>query len=107
MPKLLATIAPSFKSGMYAGSIGVIAEVLGDQCRVTLPDRGNESVNVPNDSLDMVAPGKRDKLKVVGGEFRGESGTLVGVYGTDGIVKMDVTMDIKILPMTSLAKVQA
>lgn len=105
MPKLQVTVSATFKSGAYAGATGVIADVLStDQCRVTLTDRGNESITVPNDSLEMVAPGKKDRLRVVGGEFRGETGVLVGVYGNDGIVKMDVTMDIKILPMTNLAK---
>jgi len=92
---------------MYAGSVGIIQEVLGDQCRVTLPDRGDESLTVPNDMLEPVAPGKRDRLRVVGGGFSGESGVLIGVYGNDGIVKMDVNLEIKILPMTSLAKLAA
>lgn len=103
-PRLFAKVSGSFKSGMYDSTVGIIQEVLGDQCRVTLPDRGNETVTVPNDMLEAVAPAKRDRLRVVGGDFNGECGSLVGVYGNDGIVKMDVNLEIKILPMTSLAK---
>lgn len=102
--RLFAKISGGFKSGMYESSVGVIQEVLGDQCRVTLPDRGNETITVPNDMLEAVQPAKRDRLRVVGGNFAGECGSLVGVYGNDGIVKMDVNLEIKILPMTSLAK---
>ena len=106
-PRLYASIMQSYKSGMYTGAIGIIQEVLGDQCRITLPDRGDESLTVPSDVLEPVAPGKRDRLRVVGGGFSGESGVLIGVYGNDGIVKMDVNLEIKILPMTTLAKLAA
>lgn len=102
--RLFAKISSAFKSGMYDSAIGIIQEVLADQCRVTLPDRGNENISVPNEMLEPVAPSKRDRLRVVGGNFKGECGSLVGVYGNDGIVKMDVNMEIKILPMTTLAK---
>jgi transcription elongation factor SPT5 len=106
-PKLYAAVSASYKSGMYQGAVGIIQEVLGDQSRITLPDRGDESLTLPNDVLEPVAPGKRDRLRVVGGGFSGESGVLIGVYGNDGIVKMDVNLEIKILPMTSLAKLAA
>lgn len=40
----------------------------------------------------------------MGGTQRGATGKLIGIDGTDGIVKVDVTLDVKILDMGILAK---
>nr|GMD99062.1 putative transcription elongation factor SPT5 homolog 1 [Ipomoea batatas] len=47
---------------------------------------------------------KSDKIKIMGGAQRGTTGKLIGVDGTDGIVKIDDTLDVKILDMVILAK---
>ena len=54
--------------------------------------------------MERVAPGKKDPVKVVTGQLAGETGTLIGIDGEDGIVKMDANTDIKILDLESLAK---
>lgn len=40
----------------------------------------------------------------MGGAHRGTTGKLIGVDGTDGIVKLEDTLDVKILDMGILAK---
>ena len=52
----------------------------------------------------MVPPAKKDKLIILKGELAGQSGTLIGIDGTDGIVKLAGNSDIKILDLESCAK---
>lgn len=52
----------------------------------------------------MIPPRKADKIKIMGGAHRGATGKLIGIDGTDGIVKVDDTLDVKILDMVILAK---
>ncbi|KAL6315741.1 hypothetical protein AAG906_007164 [Vitis piasezkii] len=63
-----------------------------------------EIVTVLHAEIDAVAPRKSDKIKIMGGAHRGATGKLIGVDGTDGIVKVDDTLDVKILDMVLLAK---
>ena len=49
-------------------------------------------------------PRKSDKIKILGGAHRGVTGKLIGVDGTDGIVKLEDTLDVKISDMVILAK---
>ena len=49
-------------------------------------------------------PAKKDKLIVFEGELAGQMGTLIGIDGEDGIVKMMETNDIKILHLKVCAK---
>ncbi|KAG2448985.1 hypothetical protein HYH02_005739 [Chlamydomonas schloesseri] len=61
-------------------------------------------------ALAVVRPSKRDKVKVIKAESQdvlGVTGTLIGIDNADGIVKCDVSNDMKILDMTFLAKVVA
>ncbi|KAF5735460.1 Global transcription factor group A2 isoform 1 [Tripterygium wilfordii] len=87
-------------------SVGVIREVLPDgTCRVALGSNGNgETLTVSPSEIEIVAPRKSDKIKIMGGGQRGATGRLIGVDGTDGIVKVDDTLDVKILDMVLLAK---
>ena len=57
----------------------------------------------PNE-IEVIQPRKSDKIKIMGGAQRGSTGKLIGVDGTDGIVKVDDTLDVKILDMGILAK---
>lgn len=74
-------------------------------CRVVLGSSSSgETVTVFPNEVDAVVPRKSDKIKIMGGIHRGVTGKLIGVDGTDGIVKLDDTFDVKILDMTILAK---
>ncbi|GIL82005.1 hypothetical protein Vretimale_1566 [Volvox reticuliferus] len=60
--------------------------------------------------LTVVRPSKRDKVKVIKAETQdvlGVTGTLIGIDNADGIVKCEVSNDMKILDMTFLAKMVA
>ncbi|KAK9271008.1 hypothetical protein L1049_026596 [Liquidambar formosana] len=86
--------------------MGVIREVLPDgSCRVGLGSNGNgEMVTALPNEIEIVVPRKSDKIKIISGSQRGSTGKLIGVDGTDGIVKVDDTLDVKILEMFRLAK---
>lgn len=74
-------------------------------CKVALGTSGNgETVTVLPSEIEVVVPRKSDKIKIMGGAQRGSTGKLIGVDGTDGIVKVDDTLDVKILDMVILAK---
>ncbi|XP_051139431.1 putative transcription elongation factor SPT5 homolog 1 [Andrographis paniculata] len=87
-------------------SVGVVREVLPDgTCKVALGSSGNgEIVTALPGEVEVVVPRKTDKIKIMGGGHRGATGKLIGVDGTDGIVKIDDTLDVKILDMNILAK---
>ncbi|XXG54874.1 hypothetical protein AAC387_Pa03g2645 [Persea americana] len=86
--------------------IGVVKEVLLDgSCKVALGSSGNgETVTALPTEMEMVVPKKSDKIKIMSGAQRGATGKLIGIDGTDGIVKVDDTFDVKILDMVILAK---
>lgn len=87
-------------------SVGVIKEVLPDgSYRVALGSSGNgETISALSNEVEAVVPKKSDKIKIMGGTLRGSTGKLIGVDGTDGIVKVDDTLDVKILDLVILAK---
>ena len=74
-------------------------------CRVGLGSSGNgETVTASSSEIEVIVPRKSDKIKIMGGALRGATGKLIGVDGTDGIVKVDDTLDVKILDLVILAK---
>ncbi|KAK6938324.1 KOW protein [Dillenia turbinata] len=101
LPDILVNVR---KSG--EDSVGVIREVLPDgSCRVALGSNGSgEAITAVHNDIEVVVPRKSDKIKIMGGAQRGATGKLIGVDGTDGIVKVDDTLDVKILDMALLAK---
>ncbi|VAI71887.1 unnamed protein product [Triticum turgidum subsp. durum] len=88
---------------------GVVREVLGDgTCRVALGSSGNgDIVTVLPTELEVIRPKKSDRIKIMNGTFRGFVGKLIGIDGSDGIVKLDDTYEVKILDMVILAKLAA
>ena len=73
--------------------------------RVALGSAGDEEVvTVLQGELEVVRPKKSDKIKITSGGQRGLTGKLIGIDGNDGIVKLDDTYEVKILEMSSLAK---
>ncbi|KAL6605991.1 hypothetical protein ACP70R_041644 [Stipagrostis hirtigluma subsp. patula] len=85
---------------------GVVREVLADgSCRVALGSSGNgDVVTVLPNELEVIRPKKGDRIKIMNGAFRGFLGKLIGIDGSDGIVKLDDTYEVKILDMVILAK---
>ena len=64
---------------------------------------GDTVIVLPSE-MEIVPPRKSDKIKIMGGSLRGFTGKLIGVDGTDGIVRIDDSLDVKILDLVILAK---
>ncbi|KAM3378462.1 putative transcription elongation factor SPT5 1 [Capsicum galapagoense] len=86
--------------------IGVIREVLVDgSFRIALGSSGSgETLIAHPREIEIVVPNKSDKIRIMGGSQCGATGKLIGADGTDGIVKVDDTLDVKILDMVVLGK---
>ncbi|XVF39134.1 hypothetical protein PTKIN_Ptkin01aG0011300 [Pterospermum kingtungense] len=87
-------------------TLGVIQEVLPDgSCKVALGSNGSgDTVIALPSEMEIVPPRKSDKIKIMGGSLRGFTGKLIGVDATDGIVRIDDSLDVKILDLVILAK---
>lgn len=73
--------------------------------KVALGSTGNgDLVTALQTELEKVRPKKSDKIKIMNGSLRGYTGKLIGIDGSDGIVKLDETYEVKILDMDILAK---
>jgi transcription elongation factor SPT5 len=84
-------------------ALGAIQSIEGDLAVVVVAETG-ETMAVPLGELGPVAPRKRDRVRIVDGEHAGQTGTLIGIDGTDGIVKLDVDLDIKILSLQQIVR---
>jgi transcription elongation factor SPT5 len=58
---------------------------------------------VPAEDLEAVPAQKNSSVIILSGELKGSTGKLIGIDGRDGIVKMDLNSDIKIVDMPLLA----
>ena len=85
------------------GRQGTIAEVDGASYGIEV-EPGEPLIKVRREEIEVVRPAKKDRLVIIKGELRGHTGTLIGVDGTDGIVKMTTNSEIKILDLKSCAK---
>ncbi|KAJ0262063.1 putative transcription elongation factor SPT5 2 [Hirschfeldia incana] len=102
MPGILVNV---HKAG-GGSNAGVIRDVLPDgSCVVALGDRGEgETVVAIQSEVRLICPRKNERVKIVGGKHRGSLAKLIGLDGSDGIVKLDDTLDVKILNLDVLAK---
>ena len=90
------------KAGGLKGAIVAVleAEAAYD---VTMSESA-KTERVAHAEVEVVQPGKKEKLIIISGEHKGSTGTLIGIDGLDGIVKMQANGDIKILDLQSCAK---
>ncbi|KAI9021556.1 hypothetical protein CLU79DRAFT_719569 [Phycomyces nitens] len=73
-------------------------------CTILLSNN-NTTAELPFESLEPVRPSKKDDVKVILGEHRGELGSLIGVDSHDGIVRLRGDMSgFKIMGMSSVGK---
>ncbi|KAF7125062.1 hypothetical protein RHSIM_Rhsim12G0009500 [Rhododendron simsii] len=103
LPDILVNVRRFFEDTV----IGVVRDVLSDgSCRINLGSSGNgDTVIALSSQIDLVVPMKSDKVKIMSGALRGSTGKLIGVDGSDGIVKQDATFEVMILALNILAKV--
>jgi transcription elongation factor SPT5 len=77
-------------------------------CRVSLGPLGEgDELIVTANELEVVRPKKNEKLKIMNGSLRGATGKLIGLDGSDGIVKVEGSLDVKIVDMAILGKLAA
>lgn len=94
-----------FKEGQFDTVTGIIKRIDGPGLALVKLANGEAPLTIPADFLEPVAPEKRDAVKIIGGEHREEIGSLIGVDGSDGIVKLTVgAAGFKVMPMKDLAK---
>ncbi|KAG5404969.1 hypothetical protein IGI04_011088 [Brassica rapa subsp. trilocularis] len=101
MPDILVEI---HKAGEDS-DVGVIRDVSDGTCKVSLGSSGEgDTIMALPGELEIVPPRKNDRVKIVGGQYRGSIGKLIGIDGSDGIVKIEDNLDVKILDLAILAK---
>uniref|UniRef100_A0A0A9FQK4 KOW domain-containing protein n=1 Tax=Arundo donax TaxID=35708 RepID=A0A0A9FQK4_ARUDO len=105
---LLPDVLVSVSRGGDDVTNGVVKEVLTDgSCLVALGSgSGDEVIAAPNE-LEVVRPKKNERLKIMNGCMRGLTGKLIGVDGSDGIVRVEGSLDVKIVDMVILGKMAA
>lgn len=89
-----------------AGSVGKIVTVNRNsrKCLVSLLDSA-QKVDMSFDYIEPIRPSKKDNVRIILGEHRGELGSLIGVDSHDGIVRLKGDgSGFKILSMNSVAK---
>jgi transcription elongation factor len=89
------------------GQIGIIRNVLANTCAVFLIQE-ERTVNIQPDQLKPVVPKPTDRVKVIAGDCREQTGILTSVDGEDGVVEMDARHanedSILLLPLRCLGK---
>ncbi|CAG8748881.1 16470_t:CDS:10 [Gigaspora margarita] len=94
----------SHANGQHDNRVGVIIRLESPTtCFVELDDT-KEHCFVEQRYLKPVLPQKKERIKMIGGEHKGQLGMLVGVDGADGVVKVKGGKDFKIVNMTMMAK---
>ena len=102
-PDIVVTVASS-------GNLGIIRQVESSSgcCVVELLTSSGalsgKTERVLPEGLEAVIPEKHNRIKVLSEERKGQTGSLIGTDGGDGIVKMDGTAEIIIYALHLLGK---
>lgn len=88
--------------GEYEGLVGSIQSVLPNG--ICIVNTGDQAIRIGADGLKPVTPEKHNRIRVLHGDGMGQTGSLIGTDGDDGIVKMDGTAEINIYNLSALAK---
>ncbi|KAK2511765.1 hypothetical protein Q9966_016561 [Columba livia] len=96
-------VKDTYLDSQAVGQTGVIRSVTGGMCSVYLKD-SEKVVSISSEHLEPVTPTKSNKVKVILGEDREATGILLSIDGEDGIVRMDLEEQLKILNLRFLGK---
>lgn len=99
-------VRDTYVDNQAVGQCGVIRSVTGGLCSVFLQD-GEKVVSISGEHLEPVTPTKNNKVKVILGEDREATGVLLSIDGEDGIVRMELDEQLKILNLRFLGKLEA
>uniref|UniRef100_A0A8D0KEQ0 Transcription elongation factor SPT5 n=1 Tax=Salvator merianae TaxID=96440 RepID=A0A8D0KEQ0_SALMN len=97
-------VRDTYLDSQVVGQTGVIRSVTGGMCSVYLED-SEKVVSISSEHLEPVTPTKNNKVKVILGEDREATGILLSIDGDDGIVRMDLEEQLKILNLRFLGRV--
>uniref|UniRef100_A0A8C7YAQ8 Transcription elongation factor SPT5 n=1 Tax=Oryzias sinensis TaxID=183150 RepID=A0A8C7YAQ8_9TELE len=100
---ILVRVKDSFMDLM--GQMGVIRSVSGAMCSVFMQE-SEKVVSISSDQLEPVTPTKNNKVKVILGEDREATGILLSIDGDDGIVRMELDDQLKILNLRFLGRLE-
>ncbi|XP_062275929.1 transcription elongation factor SPT5 [Scomber scombrus] len=100
---ILVKVKDSFMDLM--GQTGVIRSVTGGMCSVFMQE-SEKVVSISSDHLEPVTPTKNNKVKVILGEDREATGILLSIDGDDGIVRMELDDQLKILNLRFLGRLE-
>ncbi|RHZ46310.1 hypothetical protein Glove_627g17 [Diversispora epigaea] len=98
------TTGTSFENGQYDNRTGVISVLESPTACIVNLDESQDHCFIEQQFLAPVPPQKKEKIKMIAGDFKGQLGILVGVDGFDGVVKVKGGKDFKIVNMSMMAK---
>ncbi|XP_041730962.1 transcription elongation factor SPT5-like isoform X2 [Coregonus clupeaformis] len=102
---ILVRVKDTFLDSQVVNQTGVIRSVTGGMCSVFLQDT-EKVVSISSEHLEPVTPTKNNKVKVILGEDREATGILLSIDGDDGIVRMELDDQLKILNLRFLGKLE-
>ncbi|KAI8781206.1 Transcription elongation factor SPT5 [Biomphalaria glabrata] len=102
---IVVKIKASHEDSKLIYQTGVIKNISGGMCTVYLTDE-EKTVNITCDHLEPVLPEKGDKAKIIAGDDREATGSLMSVDGDEGVFKFDreEKSKIQMLPIHFLCK---
>jgi transcription elongation factor SPT5 len=104
-PDIEVTIRDTHDDTGLCGQVGVIRGVTPGMCSVFLPDE-DRTVSIAAEHLQPVQPSRGDKVKVIMGEDRDSTGSLLSIDSQEGVVKLDQNGDVKMLQLKYLCKMK-
>lgn len=87
------------------GQTGIIRGTSGGMSTVYLL-KEDRVVNIVSEHLEPVCPRACDRVKIIFGDDRESTGELISIDGSEGVVKIDGTGDIKLIQLRYLCKTQ-
>jgi len=104
-PDIEVTIRDTHDDTGLCGQVGVIRGVTPGMCSVFLPDE-DRTVSIAAEHLQPVQPSRGDRVKVIMGEDRDSTGSLLSIDSQEGVVKLDQNGDVKMLQLKYLCKLK-
>src|SRR5262249_17782468 len=97
-----------FENSQHDGQRGRIVKVMPKR-KVAIVhlysfESEDDTLSIAWDFLEPVRPEKKQRTKIIGGEDRGKAGSLIGVDGQDGIVKLDEGKEFRVFTMNLVGK---
>lgn len=81
---------------------GIIRNISGGMCTLFVPEE-DKVISVAGEHLEPVYPTKGDRVKVILGDEREFTGTLLSIDGVEGVVKLD-RGNLSMCPLNYLCK---